>query len=61
MFQAIIQYFKDSRAELRKVVWPSRQETINHTIMVVVISLGVAFFLGAVDYVLNKLLELSVV
>ena len=51
------QFIKEARAELTKVVWPSRKETIRITIAVVAISLGVALFLGAIDLGLTKLLE----
>ncbi|HLC63929.1 MAG TPA: preprotein translocase subunit SecE [Patescibacteria group bacterium] len=60
MFKNLVGYIKDSRAELRKVVWPTKKQTKNHTLMVIAISLAVAFFLGAVDYVLNKILEIFV-
>ncbi|MBU1036553.1 preprotein translocase subunit SecE [Patescibacteria group bacterium] len=56
----ITQYLKGSRAELKKVVWPTRKQAVNHTLMVIGISLAVAIFLGAVDYLLNGVLEIFV-
>jgi preprotein translocase subunit SecE len=47
-------YLKESRAELGKVVWPSRKEARDHTILVIVVSVGVALFLGALDYLLEQ-------
>lgn len=55
-----IQFIKEARAELTKVVWPSRKETIRITIAVIVLSLAVAIFLGLVDYGLTKLFEFIV-
>jgi preprotein translocase subunit SecE len=55
-----IQFIKEARSELTKVVWPSRRETIRITIAVIVLSLTVAIFLGAVDFGLTKLFELVV-
>ena len=55
----IIQYLKEVRNELVKVVWPSRQETIRMTLIVIAFSVGVAVFLGAIDIGLTKLLEVS--
>lgn len=55
-----IQFIKEARAELSKVVWPSRTETIRITIAVIVLSLVVAVFLGAVDFGLTKLFEWGV-
>jgi len=49
MINKIIQYFKDSKQELKKVVWPTRKEASNLTLLVILISLGVAFLLGAID------------
>jgi len=43
-------YLRDSVAELKKVTWPTRTETINHTLLVVGISVALAIFLGALDY-----------
>ena len=52
-----LQFIREARAELGKVVWPSRKDTIRVTIAVIVLSLAVAIFLGAVDYGLTKLFE----
>lgn len=57
MANKIINYIKESKDELKKVVWPSRQETTKYTILVIGISLGVAFFLGILDLGLNFVLE----
>ncbi len=46
-------YVKESWEELKKVVWPTKKETLNHTLMVIGISTGVALFLGVVDYLLT--------
>jgi len=57
MFQKIIKYIKESVAELKKVVWPSRKETIKYTILVIGISIVTAIFLGAIDFGLNIVVE----
>lgn len=57
MLKKITNYLKESREELRKVVWPSKRETKNHTLLVIGISLGVAIFLGAIDFFFNFILE----
>lgn len=53
----VFQFFKDVKAELYKVVWPSRRDTIRYTITVIVFSLVVAAVLGAADLGLLKGLE----
>jgi preprotein translocase subunit SecE len=52
-----IQYLKDSRAELKKVTWPTKKEVIKNSLVVVGVSLFVAVFLGVVDYLLTLLVE----
>lgn len=53
----IIKFFLEVKAELGKVVWPSREETIKYTSAVIVITAVVGAILGAADYGLFKLLE----
>ena len=57
IFTKIANFFKEVRIELKKVTWPTRQETINHTIAVVVITLAVAIFLGAADLIFQWLMN----
>lgn len=54
----LIQYFKDCRNELRKVVWPSKENVASSTKVVVISTVLVAVFLGLVDFVLLKLVYL---
>ena len=49
----LVNYFKESKQEMKKVVWPSKKETINYTLAVIFISLGLAVFFAVVDYFLN--------
>jgi len=56
----LINYIKASQQELKKVVWPSKKEITRHTILVIGISLGVAAFLGLVDYVLSIILDIVI-
>jgi len=48
--QKTVQYFKDVKNELGKVNWPTRQQTIRYTLVVILISVAVAVFLGLCDY-----------
>jgi len=45
-------YIQGSRTELRRVVWPTRQETIQTTLMVIIVVLILATFIWALDVVL---------
>ena len=49
----ITNYFKTSYEELSKVAWPTRQEAVRHTLLVVGISLVMAAFFGIVDFALT--------
>jgi preprotein translocase subunit SecE len=50
MAERIKLFFLESRQELRRVNWPTREETIRLTVIVIIISLFIAFFLGAFDF-----------
>lgn len=60
IFPKIINYFKESREELKKVVWPTKQELFRHTLIVIGVSLATAAFLGVFDYGFSKLLQLFI-
>ena len=57
----IISYFKEVRLEMKKVNWPSRQETTKYTLIVIGVSLVVAFYLGALDLLFSTLLDKFVI
>jgi preprotein translocase subunit SecE len=50
--QAIVSFGRESRAEVRKVVWPTRQETLQTTLMVVVAVIILGIFLWLIDMML---------
>jgi preprotein translocase subunit SecE len=50
-------YIKESIIELRKVTWPSKKDTYRYSVLVIVISLLIAAFLGGLDYIFNFGLE----
>lgn len=45
----IIRFFKDLKGEFKKVVWPSKKQTINNTIVVIVFMVIAAIFIFALD------------
>ena len=53
----IILFFQESFAELRKVTWPSREEALASTKVVLVSTLLIAGMLGLVDFILFKLVD----
>ena len=60
MFNKLISFLKESRQELSHVNWPTREETTRLTLVVIFISLLVAFLLGAFDALFAYLLKLIV-
>ncbi len=46
-------YIKSSVEELKKVTWPSKKETYQYTLLIIIISLAVAAYLGALDYLFD--------
>lgn len=56
----IIRYLKSTRSELRKVVWPSREEVINLTIIVLAVTIGMSAFLAILDFIFARGFELII-
>jgi preprotein translocase subunit SecE len=56
----LIKYFKDTRAELRKVTWPTREEATNLTVVVLAVTFSMALILGAVDFIFAQFFRLLV-
>jgi len=57
---AIGGYFRDVRSELRKVVWPSREEATKLTAVVIGLSVIVGLYLGLLDLIFSELVRLFV-
>ena len=48
-------FFKETYGELRKVSWPSRQEAIRLTQIVIIVIFVMAIFLGGLDYIFAQI------
>lgn len=57
----IVRFFKDIRSELKKVIWPTRQQLINNTITVLAVCLLIGLIIWVADEALTKLLEVTLV
>ncbi len=60
MFNAIKTYVVESAHEIKKVSWPTKQQTKNYTLLVIAFSLCMAVFLGLLDVLLSRGLELLI-
>jgi len=53
----LINFLKDVRVELSKVAWPTRQQTVQYTLVVLAMSLFLAVFLGGIDFIFQLVLN----
>jgi len=56
----VTRYLRETRAELRKVVWPTRREATRLSIIVVSVTVAMSIFLGGLDYIFSRLIGLVV-
>jgi len=54
---AITSFLKEARVEAKKVDWPTRQKTLQNTLLVIVFTVVVAVFLSTFDLLFTSLLE----
>ena len=57
----ILNYINETRAEMRHVNWPTKKQTVSFTVLVIVFSLGLAFFLGIFDFIFTLLVEMFII
>ena len=50
-------YLQETRAEIRKVVWPSREDAVNLTIVVLVVTIAMTAILSGMDWVFSVILN----
>jgi len=53
-------FFTEVKAELSKVTWPTKDQVIRLTTVVIIISLVVGLFIGGLDFIFTKAVELVV-
>jgi preprotein translocase subunit SecE len=51
-----VTFLQETVAELRKSVWPSREETARLTAVVIVLAVAIGFFLGGLDRLFSEVL-----
>ncbi len=57
--KSIVKYFKDARSEFKKVVWPSRKQVFNNTVVVIVSLVVSGIAIWGVDTIFNIALMLA--
>lgn len=56
----IIRYFQETREELKKVTWPTQDETLRLTGIVLATTVAFSVVLGALDFIFQRLASLLV-
>lgn len=56
----IMQFFREVRAEMKKVIWPSKEEVLNYTLVVLITVCLAAGFVYLLDLLFSKLLTLII-
>ena len=56
-FNTAVQFLREVKVELKKVAWPSRKQTLGSTVVVLILVSIIAFFLGAADILLSRLIQ----
>jgi preprotein translocase subunit SecE len=54
----IVRYIQETRGELKKVNWPTRQEAINLTVIVLIVTFTMSAILGLLDLIFSRVFAL---
>lgn len=57
MFEKLVKFFKETKAEMRKVTWPTRDELVGSTKIVIIATLVVTIFIGLIDQILTLIIR----
>lgn len=55
--ESLIDYLRSSKSELEKVSWPSREQTVRYSAMVLGVSIVIGLFFAGLDFGLNHLID----
>ncbi len=53
IFARVGKWFRELKGEIRKIVWPTREQTVNNTVVVIVAILVVGVFIWVLDAIFN--------
>ncbi len=57
---SIKKYLAEVTKELKKVSWPSKKQTKDKTMLVVIVSIIIALYLGALDFMFQRIINLFI-
>ncbi len=53
----IAEYIKETKAELKHVNWPTKKQAMAYTLIVILISVATAYYLGLFDFIFAQVLQ----
>ncbi len=57
-YRLFVEFFREVKAELQKVTFPTRQETVGSTLVVLVLTSIIAIYLGFSDWALARIVQM---
>ena len=51
------EYINETKTELKHVIWPSRRQTFYYTVIVIVLSILIGYYLGFWDFIFSQVLQ----
>ena len=57
MGSKITEYLQETKTELKHVIWPSRSQTLYYTLIVIILSVVIAYYLGIWDFIFSQGLQ----
>ncbi len=58
--KGIVKLVKEVRGELKKVIWPNREQLINNTITVLIACLVIGAIIWTADSILSRLVDFTI-
>lgn len=58
MFKRIVKFFADIKAEFKKVSWPSKQQNLRNTYIVIIFIIFMSIFLGILNIIYSQVVQL---
>ncbi len=53
----VTEYLKETKMELKHVIWPTKSQTMFYTLIVIVLSVIIGYYLGVFDFIFQRALE----
>ena len=57
IFSKLITFLKEVKLEMKKVNWPTRQETLRYTLIILALCVVTAIYLGGLDVIFSNILN----